>query len=110
MRNFLKTMRSAMQKQTADPDALSQLPDATKRLIVRAGAMAEDVEQEIRTHGYLIDLTCKLQLRDDCAAVRKELENLQRQGATEDRIQKLWNATLRLRVCAENILHMEFDW
>ena len=100
-------------KQKTDPaieESLAQLPDATKRLILRSEQMVKDVEKEVREHSYLLDLTCKLQLRDDCAMVNKELEKLHKTGASEARIQSLWNASLRLRVSAENILHMEFDW
>ena len=72
--------------------------------IYESRALLEQTEKAMKTPGLFLDLTSRLQLRDDCSALRRKLKKLQPNKMTPDELEILRNLTIRLRTSAENIL------
>lgn len=76
------------------------------RQITESRALLEYTEKTVREPGRLIDLTCKLQLRDDCSALRRLLKKTRPDKMTEKDLRNLRLATERLKTTSENIFRI----
>lgn len=72
--------------------------------IYESRALLERTEKAMREPGRFLDLTCKLQLRDDCSALRRKLKKLRPDKMTMDQLEELRLLTTRLSTTSENIL------
>lgn len=72
--------------------------------IYESKALLEQTEKAMKEPGRFLDLTCKLQLRDDCSALRKKLKKLKPDKMTMEELEALRLMTIRLQTTAENIL------
>lgn len=72
--------------------------------ICESQALLEQTEKAMREPGRFLDLTCKLQLRDDCSALRKKLRKIHPDKMTMEQLEELRLMTIRLKTTSENIL------
>lgn len=72
--------------------------------IYESKALLEQTEKAMREPGRFLDLTCKLQLRDDCSALRRKLKKVRPDKMTAEQLEDLRLMTLRLKTTSENIL------
>lgn len=72
--------------------------------IYESRALLEQTEKAMKAPGLFLDLTSRLQLRDDCSSLRKKLKKLRPDKMTPDDLEALRSLTIRLRTSAENIL------
>jgi len=72
--------------------------------IYESKALLEQTEKAMKEPGRFLDLTCKLQLRDDCSALRRKLKKLRPDKMTMKDLEELRLMTLRLKTTSENIL------
>lgn len=72
--------------------------------IYESQALLEQTEKAMREPGRFLDLTCKLQLRDDCSALRKKLRKIRPDKMTMEQLEELCLMTIRLKTTSENIL------
>lgn len=76
------------------------------RQVTESRALLEYTEKTAREPGRFIDLTCKLQLRDDCSALRRLLKKTRPDKMTEKDLRNLRLATERLKTTSENIFRI----
>ena len=76
------------------------------RQITESRALLEYTEKTVREPGRFIDLTCKLQLRDDCSALHRLLKKTRPDKMTEKDLRNLRLATERLKTTSENIFRI----
>lgn len=81
---------------------LDQLPAEVKIMIVNGQRLADETRKAAKGRG--LDLTSRLQLRDDCAAVEKIIEKIRKGKFKQKDIDGLEPALIRLRTSAEAIL------
>ncbi len=87
---------------------LNVLPSELKIQIVNAQALLEETRREMKEKSADIDLTGKLQLRDDCAYLEKLLRQFAK-GKTNPKMEEnLKNAVIRLRTTSYNLLRRPF--
>lgn len=72
--------------------------------IYESKALLEQTEKAMKEPGRFLDLTCKLQLRDDCSALRRRLKKIKPEKMTAEELTSLRLLTLRLKTTSENIL------
>lgn len=83
-------------------ESLNDLPTDVKVLIVNGQTLVDETRKQVKEK--FIDLTSKLQLRDDCAAVEKLIKKLQRGKFKQKDIDNLKLAVIRLQTTSEEIL------
>lgn len=81
---------------------LDQLPAEVKIMLVNGQRMVDETRKEVKGRG--IDLTSRLQLRDDCAAVENIIEKIRKGKFKQKDIDGLEPAMIRLRTSSEAIL------
>ena len=81
---------------------LDQLPAEVKIMLVNGQRMVDETRKEVKGRG--IDLTSRLQLRDDCAAVENIIEKIRKGKFKQKDIDGLEPAIIRLRTSSEAIL------
>lgn len=74
------------------------------RQIYESKALLEQTEKAMREPGRFLDLTCRLQLRDDCSALRRKLKKIRPDKMTGKELEELRLMTIRLKTTSENIL------
>lgn len=84
----------------------NQLPAEVKVLIVNAKTLVDDTRKKIKLYPEPIDLTCRLQLRDDCGAIERCINKLGKRSATQKDVENLELAMVRLETSAEGILKL----
>lgn len=72
--------------------------------IYESRALLDQTEKAMKEPGRFLDLTCKLQLRDDCSALRRSLKKIKPEKMTAEELEALRLMTLRLKTTSENIL------
>lgn len=85
-----------------DMEALNWLPTEVKVLVVNGQNLVE--ETRALTKEKRPDLTSKLQLRDDCAAVEKAIKKLKKGKLKEKDVENLRLAVIRLETTSYEIL------
>ena len=80
-----------------------ELPTEAKILIVNGQTLINETRNQ--TKGKGLDMTSRLQLRDDCDAVEKCIKKLQRNKWQPIDIEKLRLAIIRLQTTSGEILH-----
>lgn len=76
--------------------------------IVNAQALVDETRREMKEKSVDIDLTGKLQLRDDCAYLEKLIHKFAK-GKTNPRMEEdLKNAVIRLQTTSYNLLRRPF--
>ena len=83
---------------------MDQLPVEVKVLIINAQTLVDKTRERMKEKGWEVDLTCKLQLRDDCGAVERLIKKIRtgRYKAKDTEALKL--AVMRLQTTSEGIL------
>lgn len=86
---------------------LTSNPNAEQivKQIMESEALLKKTQAAVKEPGRFIDLTCKLQLRDDCNALKRMLKKLRPEKMTEIELEELRLATERLNTTSENILN-----
>ena len=79
-----------------------ELPTEAKILIVNGRTLVDETRSRMKGKG--LDLTGRLQLRDDCDAVEKHIKKLQRNKWQSEDIEKLRLASVRLQTTSGEIL------
>lgn len=85
-----------------DLEGLNHLPVEIKVMIVNGQTLVDETRKNVKGSGA--DLTCRLQLRDDCAAVEKAIAKLQKKKWKQKDVESLRLAIIRLRTTSEGIL------
>lgn len=85
-----------------DMRGLNQLPAEVKVLAVNGQTLVDDTRKLARERS--IDLTARLQLRDDCAAVENIIKKLQKGKYKQKDIDGLKLAVIRLQTTSNAIL------
>lgn len=85
-----------------DMENLNHLPVEIKILIVNGQTLVDETRKLVKERG--VDLTGKLQLRDDCAAVEKAIKKLQKGKFKQKDIDNLRLATIRLQTTSDGLL------
>lgn len=83
-------------------ESLNRLPAEIKVLIVNGQTLVDDTRRLVKGRG--VDLTGKLQLRDDCAAVEKAIKKLEKGKYKEKDIEGLKLAIIRLETTSKALL------
>jgi len=81
---------------------LDQLPAEVKIMLVNGQRLVDETRKAGKGRG--LDLTSRLQLRDDCAAVEKIIEKIKKGKFKQKDIDGLEPAIIRLRTSSEVIL------
>ena len=76
--------------------------EAIVKQIYESQTLLEDTQKKMKEPGRLIDLTCKMSLRDNCVAVKQRLKK-RPDKMTEKDLEELRLATERLRTIADHI-------
>lgn len=88
---------------------MNMLPSELKIQIVNAQALLDETRREMKEKSVDIDLTGKLQLRDDCAYLERLLHKFAK-GKTNPKMEEdLKNAVIRLQTTYYNLLRRPFD-
>ena len=61
-------------------------------------------EPLVKEQGWEVDLTCKLQLRDDCAAIEKLIKKIEKGKYKQKDLEGLKLAIIRLQTTSDGIL------
>lgn len=72
--------------------------------IYESKALLEQTEKAMKEPGRFLDLTSKLQLRDDCSALKRKLKKIRPDKMTMDELEALRILTIRLKTTSENLL------
>lgn len=72
--------------------------------IYESKALLEQTQKTMKEPGRFLDLTCKLQLRDDCNALKRKLKKIRPDKMTMQELEELRLMTIRLKTTSENIL------
>lgn len=83
---------------------MDQLPTEAKVLIVNGRTLVEETRKLVKEQGWEVDLTCKLQLRDDCAAIEKLIKKIQKGNYRQKDLEGLKLAIVRLQTTSDGIL------
>lgn len=81
----------------------NELPTDVKVLIVNAKTLVEETKERIKSQPGRVDLTCRLQLRDDCNAIERAIKKVAKR-CTEKEIENLRLSIVRLQTSANGIL------
>lgn len=84
---------------------LNDLSTEVKILIVTGQTLVDETRKQVKEK--FVDLTSKLQLRDDCAAVEKLIKKLQKGKFKQKDIDNLRLAIVRLQTTSGEILKKE---
>ncbi len=88
--------------------SMNMLSPELKIQIVNAQALVDETRREMKEKSVDIDLTGKLQLRDDCAYLEKLIHKFAK-GKTNPRMEEdLKNAVIRLQTTSYNLLRRPF--
>ena len=82
----------------------NQLPTEVKVLIVNGRTLVDETRKLVKEQGWEVDLTCKLQLRDDCAAIEKLIKKIEKGKYKQKDLEGLKLATIRLQTTSDGIL------
>lgn len=85
-----------------DMGNLNQLPPEIKVLIVNGQSLVDETRRRVKDGGA--DLVGKMQLRDDCAAIEKEIKKLGKGKYKQKDIEGLKLAIIRLQTTSKGIL------
>lgn len=91
----------AESKQGKNMKNLDQLPAEVKIMLVNGQRLVDETRNAVKGRG--LDLTSRLQLRDDCAAVEKMIEKIKKGKWKPKDIEGLKLALIRLRTSSEAI-------
>ncbi len=86
-----------------DRENLNGLSAEIKVMMVNGQTLVDGTRKRVKAGG--VDLTGKLQLRDDCAAVEKAIKKLEKGKYKQKDIDELRLAIIRLQTTSEGILH-----
>lgn len=89
-----------------EQERMEQLPVELKVLIVNGRTLVEETRRRVKEIGW-VDLTCKLQLRDDCAAVEKLIQKISKGKYKPKDAEALKLAIIRLQTTSDGILKEE---
>lgn len=78
--------------------------DELQNLIHQGQTKVSEIRTEVKARGIGLDLTCKMQLRDDCKNVEKYIKKIQAGGSVEKNTEQLRLAILRLEMSSNGIL------
>ena len=86
---------------------LNSNPNAEQivKQVMESESLLKRTQEAMKEPGRYIDLTCKLQLRDDCNALKRRLKKLRPEKMTAKELEELRLATERLKTTSENILN-----
>lgn len=87
----------------ADFKNLNDLPPELKILLVNAQTQLDNARAETKEKRLSIDLTARMQLRDDCAEVERCIRKIEKGKFKEKDIEKLKLATIRLKTVVDGI-------
>lgn len=88
----------------ADFENLNQLPAEVKILLVQAQTQLDQTRKEMKERGLSVDLTGRLQLRDDCRALEQSIKKIAKGKYKEKDMEALKLAMIRLNTVAEGVL------
>ena len=88
----------------ADFEHLNDLPAEVKVLLVQAQTQLEQTRSEMKAKGLSVDLTGRLQLRDDCRTLEQYIKKIVKGKYKEKDVEALKLAMIRLNTVAEGIL------
>lgn len=88
----------------ADFENLNQLPAEVKILLVQAQTQLDQTRKEMKERGLSVDLTGRLQLRDDCRALEQSIKKIAKGKYKEKDVEALKLAMIRLNTVAEGVL------
>ncbi|MDD3278520.1 MAG: hypothetical protein PHG16_06510 [Lachnospiraceae bacterium] len=91
----------------ADYIDVDQMSTELKILIVQGQTLVDQTRKEVKEPGRRLDLTCRLQLRDDCGVVEKYIKKIYSGKARRKVEEELKMAVLRLQTTADGILRRE---
>lgn len=91
-----------------DMKNMNHLPPEIKLQIVKAQTLADETRTRMKKPGVYLDLTCKVELRNDCAEVERLIKKIGKSKNPAKEVKKLEQVTLRLKTVSENILHWSY--
>lgn len=87
---------------------MNMLSPELKIQIVNAQALVDETRREMKAKSVDIDLTGKLQLRDDCAYLERLLHKFAKGKTNPKMEEELKNAVIRLQTTSYNLLRRPF--
>lgn len=85
-----------------DMEKLNRLPAEIKVLVVNGQALVDETRRLVKERD--VDLTGRLQLRDDCAAIERAVKKLEKGKYKEKDIDGLRLAIIRLQTTSKALL------
>ena len=85
-----------------DMEKLNRLPAEIKVLVVNGQALVDETRRLVKERD--VDLTGRLQLRDDCAAIERAVKKLEKGKYKEKDIDGLRLAMIRLQTTSKALL------
>lgn len=90
-------------KKAATPADWNDLPTEVKILIVQGQTLVEETRKKAKEKGWNLDLTGKMQLKDDCVCVETAIQKItKKNGPKEYRALEL--AVIRLQTSSDGLL------
>lgn len=87
---------------------MNHLPAEMKIEIVRAQTLVDETRKRMKAPGVYLDLTCKTELKNDCAEIERLIRKIRKSRTPEKSRKKLEQAAVRLKTVSEHILHWEY--
>ena len=91
-----------------DMRKMNDLPTEVKLLVVKAQTLVDETRSRMKKPGLYLDLTCKMQLKNDCAEAERRIKGLAKSKNLQKDVEKLNQTVLRLKTTSENILHWSY--
>ena len=90
------------------PKNMNMFSPELKIQIVNAQALIDETRREMKEKSLDIDLTGKLQLRDDCTYLERLLRKFAKGRTNPEMEENLKNGTIRLQTTSYNLLRRPF--
>lgn len=90
-------------KKAATPADWNDLPTEVKILIVQGQTLVEETRKKAKEKGWDLDLTGKMQLKDDCACVETAIQKITKKNGPKE-YRELELAVIRLQTSSDGLL------
>lgn len=89
----------------ADFKNLNDLAPELKILLVNAQTTLDDARSKMKEHGLRVDLTSRLQLRDDTKELERCIKKIERGKFKDKDVEKLRLAAIRLNTVVDGVFN-----
>lgn len=85
-------------------DVAGDLPTEVKVLIVNGRTLVDSTQKRMKEKGWEVDLTCKMQLKDDCGRVQRLIKKITAGKYKQSDVEALQKAIICLQTTSNGIL------